>query len=301
MKKRICTLILALLLSPALWGQKAPEWKLGSSIGIMEPNVEELMKAAKNNGFEYVEAVISWYMHTDIAEIVRQVAEYKKLADKYGLTIWSVHLPFGAKFDLSTLDPVARERCKQYLIVSFELAKGFGTYHKAILHTSAEPVIPEEREARIKILHETLKEFGPYVEGRYHVRIAVENLPRTCLGNTSVEMLAILGDIPQVDMCFDVNHLLLEKSEEMGTNLGKHIQTLHISDYDQIAERHWLPGKGIINWNKVIDGLVKNRFEGPFMFEVRLIDQYKGDPELYFSDMAKSWNKIKSDYGKYKY
>lgn len=47
----------------------------------------------------------------------------------------------------------------------------------------------------------------------------------------------------------DTNHLLKDLTEEFIKNLGLKVVTLHVSDYDRIDERHWIPGKGVNDWN----------------------------------------------------
>ena len=50
--------------------------------------------------------------------------------------------------------------------------------------------------------------------------------------------------------------------------MGKKIVTVHISDYDFIDERHWIPGTGKIDWKELISLLKAIDYEGPFMNEV---------------------------------
>ena len=38
--------------------------------------------------------------------------------------------------------------------------------------------------------------------------------------------------------------------------------------FDGVDERHWMPGKGIVDWNDVIAALVEVGYEGPFTFEL---------------------------------
>jgi len=98
--------------------------------------------------------------------------------------------------------------------------------------------------------------------------LAVECLPRTCLGNTADELLIIVNEVGSgIGICFDSNHLLKEKPEEFVAKTGKKIVTVHISDYDGLDEKHWLPGTGVINWTKVVNELVKGGYDGPFMYE----------------------------------
>jgi sugar phosphate isomerase/epimerase len=99
-------------------------------------------------------------------------------------------------------------------------------------------------------------------------QLALECLPRTCLGNTADELLQIVSAVGNdLGVCFDSNHLLKEKPEEFVAKTGSRIVTVHLSDFDGVDERHWLPGTGIINWTEVVSELVKSGYQGPFMFE----------------------------------
>ena len=63
--------------------------------------------------------------------------------------------------------------------------------------------------------------------------------------------------------------------------LGRRILTVHISDYDFIDERHWLPGEGKNDWNAILAALQAVGYAGPFMYEVR----------AYYSSAAVAENK----------
>ena len=65
----------------------------------------------------------------------------------------------------------------------------------------------------------------------------------------------------------DVNHLLWDNAEDAVLDFGDRIYTLHISDYDKVDERHWLPGKGVIDWKKLIQNLQKIGYQGVFNYE----------------------------------
>ena len=43
--------------------------------------------------------------------------------------------------------------------------------------------------------------------------LCVEDLPRTCLGNSSAEILELLTADPSLTVCFDTNHLLGRRVE----------------------------------------------------------------------------------------
>ena len=51
--------------------------------------------------------------------------------------------------------------------------------------------------------------------------------------------------------------------------LATNVVTTHLSDYDGVDERHWLPGMGIVPWKDVVKTLMENGYRGPFLFELR--------------------------------
>ena len=49
--------------------------------------------------------------------------------------------------------------------------------------------------------------------------------------------------------------------------MKKKVDTLHISDYDGVVEKHWLAGEGVVEWNKIIGLLEEMDYRGPFLHE----------------------------------
>ena len=274
------------------------DWKLGTSLSLTTPNIERAMLILKKAGIDYVEVGMHSSKDMELAEIITLVNNYKKAADAAGIAIWSIHIPFGWDYDISLPDPILRERSRQAILLTMKLAKGLGPYQKAILHPSFEPIDEAFRMAHIASFRACIKEFGPLIEEKYNVRLAIECLPRTCLGNNAAEMISLIGDIPSVDVCMDTNHLLSEKTEYFAEKLNSRIQTVHVSDYDEINERHWLPGKGVINFPAVVGALVKSGYKGPFMYEVSIND-YGDDMQRFANDLVAAWKKIKKDYETY--
>lgn len=274
------------------------DWKLGTSLSLTTSNIERTMLILKKAGIDYVEVGMHSSKDMELAEIITLVNNYKKAADAAGIAIWSIHIPFGWDYDISLPDPILRERSLQAILLTLKLAKGFGPYQKAILHPSFEPIDKSFRISHIASFRACIKELGPLIEEKYNVRLAIECLPRTCLGNNAAEMISLIGDIPSVDVCMDTNHLLSEKTEYFAEKLSRRVQTVHISDYDEINERHWLPGKGVINFPAVVDVLVKSGYQGPFMYEVSIND-YGDDMQKFANDLVSAWKKIKKDYEAY--
>ena len=82
-------------------------------------------------------------------------------------------------------------------------------------------------------------------------------------------MLYLLEPYPDLRVCFDTNHLLLETHEQYFRDLGDRIGTVHVSDYDRVDERHALPGDGVIDWPAFHYMLRSSGYDGIFMFEVK--------------------------------
>ena len=50
--------------------------------------------------------------------------------------------------------------------------------------------------------------------------------------------------------------------------LADKIVTVHISDYDFINERHWLPGEGKLNWQAILNALKEIGYRGVWLYEI---------------------------------
>ena len=71
-------------------------------------------------------------------------------------------------------------------------------------------------------------------------------------------------------VCFDANHLFRESEVDFIRKMGKKIATTHISDRDDINERHWLPGEGGRDWVAIMNALEEIGYDGNWVYEVDL-------------------------------
>ena len=176
------------------------------------------------------------------------------------------HLPFGPAWDISAADAGVRVRALEGLESLLQWAgnKGIGT---AVLHPSFEPIDNAERADRLAFASESIRRLGE-AAANCGVRIAVENLPRTCLGNCSGELAELTGNGMYAGVCFDVNHLLLESHENFVRKAGHLICTTHLSDYDRKDEKHWFPGDGCIDWAELRALMEGAGYTGRYLFEL---------------------------------
>jgi sugar phosphate isomerase/epimerase len=245
------------------------EYELGISQALFGSLSKSEAASMISAGVRYIEVTMNTFWRGYTAEECYSRARITKdiIEKTSGLEVWSVHLPFSGSLDISVTDDAARAANVQIMSDMIRLAGEF-TPKKLVLHPSSEPIAEKDREARLKCSKESIgmllkvaKEIG--------AELCIENLPRTCLGRTSDEMRYLIEDYPEVMVCFDSNHLLIETHDSFFRNVGDRIGTIHASDYDMTDERHWMPGKGVINWPSFLTSLIHYGYDGVFMTEVK--------------------------------
>jgi len=250
--------------------------KLG--ISINQTNVE-MIPAYAAAGFEVMEISLPNKPHEEIVALGERALE---LAKECGMELWSVHIPFGRSLEISSIDEAKRLNVLSMLMPSVALAKEWGA-QVLVVHASSEPNEPSSRPARILACAESLKTLQ---QAAAPVRIALENLPRTCIGRESCEVVPLAKYCSGI--CFDVNHLLIESHEDFMKAAAPFIITTHLSDYDGEDEKHWMPGAGVVPWKQVYDTLTAAGYEGPWLFELgRNPDGTNFDPVAVLDSWAK--------------
>ncbi|MHB1458093.1 MAG: sugar phosphate isomerase/epimerase family protein [Armatimonadota bacterium] len=212
-------------------------------------------------------AIELWYSETLYYEPVLEQLKRLSSAGK----IRSVHAPFAPHLDLSSPDAGIRESgisacCKSARLVS-QLNGSV-----LLIHGSSVYTMPDDISGRMRLSAESIRSIADYCAD-FGINVAVEILVRPNLGETDTEILEMLkiADRPNIGFCIDVNHVFpSDRLIQTVYTLGEKIISLHISDYDGVTERHWLPGKGIINWQELVRALVSVSYPGPFLYEVRL-------------------------------
>ena len=218
---------------------------------------------------------------------------YKKadVAKRHGLKIGSIHLPIAPQqvYDVTNKNATGAMAYQTELIKRAEI---LGVKH-IVMHSGGEPLREDERAERVKRAGETLPLLAD-VAAQYGADICIEDLPRTCLGRDSDEILAMLAYDDRLRVCFDANHLFREKEVDFIRKIGKKIATTHISDRDDINERHWLPGEGIVDWVGVMDALEEVGYDGNWIYETGLScpPTILRDRTLTFSDLSKNAREV---------
>ncbi len=195
-----------------------------------------------------------------------------RIADRRGdgYEVWSAHAPFG-QVDLASQDEEFRATSLRTVIAAARLAADLGA-GILTLHAGKETPDPNNRPDRLRLCAQSIAAVAD-VCAQLGITVAVEMLPRRCLGNTVEELLAILeaADRPNVAFCLDTNHTFPAGAlTDVVQALGKHLITLHVSDHDDLGEKHWLPLRGVVDWTAFIRSLREIGYAGPFLYELPL-------------------------------
>lgn len=247
---------------------------------------DEALKTYSENGIHTIELSLGSMSAFPYAGF----ENLKARAEQYGVETYSFHLPFCPfnEISIATRNPDLRQFSVGYLseLIKRVASEGFSV---AVIHPSHEPIPDETRAENIKCAKDSLSKLADVCEQNGMV-LAVEDLPRTCLGNTISEMKELIADDDRLRVCFDTNHLLTEYATDFIYALRDKIVTLHVSDYDFRNERHWMPYEGKLDWVKLVTALEEIGYSGPFTYEVGLY------PEATINRRVMTYADMKANY-----
>ena len=262
-------------------------WDLGISC-IYNDYSDSWKNGEKPEGFAYVELSAGGHPVEDKTAKAETVARYKeeyKEATEQGLKLWSVHLPYGPGLDLNVGEDRSDgiyENFVYYVDSTMPMKPKCFVVHL----WTREPYEPADREAAVKVTNQNIKRLAEYIVSKGAI-LAVEVLPRTNMGNTVEECMKLI-DGTKAELCFDINHLMQGTHRKFMEVAGKHVKTLHLSDYEFGDEKHWVPGEGEIDWKELMELFEEYGYEGPLMFEVT---QRKDGGKLSLRDIREGFYK----------
>lgn len=262
-------------------------WPCALSVGPQAMNKEHFTALAETGITEIELSSGNIAPYENELDYINRAADYSTAARESGVTISSIHLPFAP---FQRLDPAASDADIRRKLIEDQrkliLAAADAGIGIAVIHPSGEPYTDDERPERLKIACDTIAALTETAQ-KAGIALALENLPRSCLCRTSDEMLYFLGQIPSLRVCFDTNHSLREDNTHYIRAVGDRIVTLHVSDYDFIDEKHWLPGEGRNDWNAILAALEEVGYNGRFLYEIKMPeDGYAGVRANYDRMMA---------------
>ncbi len=246
---------------------KRTDWILSSTVLVPKFN-EERMEALQAAGIRNIELTGTGTNHFADLDFLHTAKKQVAFAASYGVTIRTLHLPFVPfeRIDPACLDASVRDNFVQVQSEIMRAGADAGIC-TMIVHPSGEPY---EQGTRATRLGHTIDSLGRllHVADECGVTLCCENLPRTCMCSYISEMQTVLSALPNLAACFDFNHSLYDDNEAYLRAIAPRVRALHVSDYDGIDERHWLPMQGKNDWNALMTVLEESGYEGYFNYEV---------------------------------
>ena len=245
---------------------------MSSWVGISETLTQALTEIARA-GFSYVE-IWADRVHLDPRNSAEDVKHIHKVLHDLNLTVYSMHLPCtGIRID----DPnKSINKASIHLLKSALESCSYLGGEIAVMHPSSKESAVDEETLEIyrMNLEGSIIELLQYAKG-LNIKLALENVPNSSgrrFGSSMAELKGLVEEINDqyLGLCLDTSHCLLNRldlSKEVKWCAG-HLLTMHASDGDGHEDRHWIPTKGILNWDRFLADLKSINYRGMFMLEV---------------------------------
>lgn len=263
--------------------------ELGLSTWVyMAMSIEEAATRIRREGIRLVELWGDTPPHLDpITRPKERAKEVAAVLQALDVKPVSLHAPFSG-LDISSPDRNQRTASVNAVLRSVEFCRDVKC-PQIVVHVSASPGVKSQaalhrrREYAVDSLHEiteSAKKSG--------VEVLLENMvihsKHLRLGSEVEVLLDLVTRFSGegVGICIDTGHSFLNKhrpSEDI-RKAGKHLRSLHINDNDGVQDRHWVPGRGGIDWPEVYSALREVEYGGVFLLEIYGYDVVRETIEL---------------------
>jgi sugar phosphate isomerase/epimerase len=247
------------------------DWPVGISTGCFyKQSFFETIESIRAAGFAKIE-VCSAPAHLDYHD-TQAIRSASSLMERLGLETYSFHAPFRKDIDITSPQDSQREHSLREMILAAEAAAllkaGYYVAHPGP-ETDLDPS-PGEKMERMKRaagafsrVAERCQELG--------IGLLLENmLPHLMFGHTS-DLLWITGAVKHVNLaaCLDTGHAFLNDDlHRVMYKLSGNLRLIHANDNRGSEDEHLPPGRGSIDWSKLLFELNETGFRGAFILEL---------------------------------
>lgn len=175
--------------------------------------------------------------------------------------------------NLSALDESVRAQSVKDVAACLEMMVAIDTRLAVVHPTGYSPDYREDnRTAFMDQSRKSMHELAT-IAGEIGMRLAWENLPHHGAPrpfHDMTELCAMIVDMPEhVGLCLDTTHALISGHEPLAQLriAQDRLFCLHLHDSDGAGDCHWVPGRGIIDWEPFISRLDEIAFAGPRTIE----------------------------------
>lgn len=188
-----------------------------------------------------------------------------------GLEVENIHLPY---YDIHHIweHSISSDDVIKSIQVGIEDCSIFGI-EGVVIHVENDMMINYNQNTGLDNLKRLVWEAE-----KKDIIIAVENTKN----NQIVERVFHEIKSSHLKFCYDSSHdwLLNGSKGDWILKYANRLHYLHLSDNDFVADRHWIPGEGLIQWEKVVKNLQEVKYSGTVSFEVCPFDYTVNSEEL---------------------
>lgn len=271
------------------------DWPIGLSTGCFyHTSIFRCLEEIRRGGFCMLE-ICSSKDHLDYHDL-DAVDELSRRMAADGVEAYSFHAPFAGDIDITALDEEQRRRSRDELLLAVEAAARLRVRY-LVIHPGPEESIappPEEHLQRLwnaagvlDSVSQRCREVG--------IGIVLENmLPHLLFGNMR-DMLWIMGAVShiRVGTCLDTGHAFLTgELYRVLYKLSGHLQMIHANDNRGAGDDHLPPGRGDIDWRRLLTELSGVDFRGGIILE--LAGHRDRSPETILAEARAARNHLRS-------
>jgi sugar phosphate isomerase/epimerase len=240
---------------------------LSTGIAYQHP-IEMVLQPICDSGFHIIE-IATARDHIDLSD-TRRLRELARVIHEMGLTVCSLHAPFGHDIDITDPDPAFRQQSFDRLTRAADALTIFGGGLYVIHPGGEDHDWVWDRETRIGRSAEGLNVLWQCCRER-RLDLVVETPLPHLLGGQPDDLERLLRVLPRegTGVCLDTSHTVLggflfEVMDRFASRLV-HVQA---SDNRGHTDDHLPPGDGIIDWPKVESKLAAIGYQGVFLLEL---------------------------------
>ncbi len=254
---------------------------ISSPAFALEPFSETLDKIV-SNGFEL------WEISADLEQYLPNIKhQYMELMPSYDIEI-ALHAPFN-DINIAALNPTIRTRSIDFILQTIDTAVKLDidliTVHPGHLCPAGvyAPALVE------RVNHESLADIAKHASQYDDLILALENMPLKgwTLGNTAEELLEIMDNCDFKWICFDVGHANITESIDEFLKIVDRYRDVHIHDNNGKRDAHLVLGEGNIDFDKILDKILKDGYKGNIILEANNIDEAIASREFLQKKLAK--------------
>lgn len=247
------------------------DWPIGLSTGCFyHTSFFDVAERIRGSGISVLE-ICSSRKHLDYhnPDTMKKAAD---VIDRHGLEVFSFHAPFGEHIDISAMDETQRRDSLEDVLTAVRAA-GMIEARYFVMHPGPEQSVRPPAEEYLHRLSHAAESLHRIAEecARQKMMLALENMLPHLLFGRMPDLFWLLAAIEHhhVGICLDTGHAFLGKAlYPVIPKFASHLRMLHIADNHGTGDDHLPPGKGAIDWGRVVHALYGIHFTGSLIMEI---------------------------------